>query len=47
MTMNNESSHSTTLVATDPYVDPVSYLAEFGIEAELVGIADNSLPEAA
>ncbi|HEU4917785.1 MAG TPA: hypothetical protein VFV13_14590 [Acidimicrobiia bacterium] len=38
-----ETSHVVTI---DPFADPVAYLAEHGIEAELVEVV-RSLPEAA
>jgi hypothetical protein len=31
----------------DPYIDPVSYLAALGIDAELVSVEENTLGQAA
>ena len=33
--------------STDPLIDPVSYLASLGIEAELVSVEENTFQEAA
>ncbi len=33
--------------AIDPYDDPVAFLAQFGIEAELVSVEEPTLPCAA
>ena len=33
--------------AKDPYDDPVAFLAQFGIEAELVTLEEPTLPSAA
>lgn len=41
MTMN------TSRPAADPYADPVSYLAEHGIEADLIAVIDSPMPAAA
>ncbi len=39
--------HEETPTTIDPLIDPVSYLASLGIEAELVSIQEDSLAAAA
>lgn len=41
-----DMSYFDTSTTVDPYIDPVAYLAEHGIEAELVAVVTR-LPEAA
>lgn len=42
--MSNDDRTETTI---DPYQDPVTYLAQYGIEAELVAMEEPLLPHAA
>ena len=42
--INNRTEADT---AVDPIIDPVSYLADLGIEAELVSVEETDLAEAA
>ena len=38
---------TTPIIGQDPYIDPVGYLAENGIESELVAVVETPLPRAA
>lgn len=38
---------NTPVIGQDPYIDPVGYLAENGIESELVAVVETPLPRAA
>lgn len=38
---------TTPITARDPYHDPVTYLAEHGIESELIAVVETPLPRAA
>lgn len=38
---------NTAITTQDPYADPVSYLAELGIDSELIAVIETPLPHAA